>query len=220
MYNQSYDKPLPSHTKIRYDECYAKHVLQFLNLLKYEDLQHSDTPDLISKRRSIGVEVTSAIPSKERESVTLYYEIPHEESNSLRLNDIQRIEQCGAKYNDGILEGPNGRNRYSLIYKIFEKKLVSLNSGSYQKFDSYELFIQSNNFFREGDLEELLSNFLNTSTDSTVRFTNVVICAPFFVYLFNIAQSLIRVIELDSSTQYRIATEARREVELAESEIR
>ena len=36
-------KPLPSHTKLRYEECYAK---EFLYPNKYKDLAIRDKPDL------------------------------------------------------------------------------------------------------------------------------------------------------------------------------
>lgn len=55
-----YDKPLPDRTKIDIWECYARHVLQFIDSNKYGNLTYSDKPDLIDRTQSLGIEVTDA----------------------------------------------------------------------------------------------------------------------------------------------------------------
>lgn len=40
-------KPLPSHTKLRYEECYAKEFLEFFYPNTYKDLAIRDKPDLL-----------------------------------------------------------------------------------------------------------------------------------------------------------------------------
>ena len=59
------DRPLPSHTKLDYDECYAKIVLEKFFPDQYENLQISDKPDLRDISNNIGIEVTSAIPQSD-----------------------------------------------------------------------------------------------------------------------------------------------------------
>lgn len=43
------DRPLPRHTKLDYDECYAKIILEKFFPAKYQNLQISDRPDLRTK---------------------------------------------------------------------------------------------------------------------------------------------------------------------------
>ena len=71
------DRPLPSHTKLDYDECYAKIVLEKFFPDQYENLQISDKPDLRDISNNIGIEVTSAIPQSEQEAMALACEIPY-----------------------------------------------------------------------------------------------------------------------------------------------
>ena len=49
------DRPLPSHTKLDYDECYAKIVLEKFFPDQYENLQISDKPDLRDISNNIGI---------------------------------------------------------------------------------------------------------------------------------------------------------------------
>ena len=63
---------MPRHTKLDYDECYAKIILEMFFPAKYQDLQISDRPDLRTKDGNIGIEVTSAIPQEEQEALAPY----------------------------------------------------------------------------------------------------------------------------------------------------
>ena len=80
------DRPLPSHTKLDYDECYAKIVLEKFFPDQYENLQISDKPDLRDISNNIGIEVTSAIPQSEQEAMALACEIPYLEKEKQDAN--------------------------------------------------------------------------------------------------------------------------------------
>ena len=69
--------PLPSHTKLKYDECHAKILLEKFFPEVYNDLQISDRPDLRDVVNSVGVEVTSAIPQGEQEALAIACTIPY-----------------------------------------------------------------------------------------------------------------------------------------------
>lgn len=71
------DRPLPSHTKLDYDECYAKVILEKFYPDRYVDLLLDDKPDLRDTSNGIGIEVTSAIPQNEQEAMSLACEIPY-----------------------------------------------------------------------------------------------------------------------------------------------
>ena len=60
------DKPLPPHTKLDYQECYAKLLLESsFKKFKMDDLIIRDKPDLCNKANDIGIEVTD-IMSKDK----------------------------------------------------------------------------------------------------------------------------------------------------------
>ena len=110
-----YGKPLPDRTKIDIWECYARHVLQFIDSNKYGNLTYSDKPDLIDRTRSLGIEVTDAQSRKSREAESLYSRLAYIDNQSWKQRQIERIEQCGAHYEGGILIGPRGTNSFELV---------------------------------------------------------------------------------------------------------
>lgn len=78
--------PLPSHTKLSYDECYAKIVLEKFFPDRYSELQLRDKPDLQDLSHSVGVEVTTIIPKSEQEAISIFIKLPYvdeEEKNKL-----------------------------------------------------------------------------------------------------------------------------------------
>lgn len=50
------------HTKHKYDECFAKIVLEEFFPNKYKNLIIKDKPDLVDESSNIGIEVVNAIP--------------------------------------------------------------------------------------------------------------------------------------------------------------
>ena len=65
------NKPLPCHTKLDYDECYAKIILETFFPELFHNLEIKDKPDLIDTQHKIGIEVTNATSKKEREILSL-----------------------------------------------------------------------------------------------------------------------------------------------------
>lgn len=90
-------KPLPDHTKLDYDECYAKLVLERHFPNRYSSLKIIDKPDLIDEEKCIGVEVTSAIPIKRREAIKLWYKMPYYSANEQKRAK-ERMKQLGEPY--------------------------------------------------------------------------------------------------------------------------
>ena len=61
------NKPLPDHTKLDYDECCAKLILEELFPNRYHNLLLADKPDL--QGTNVGIEVTIANDSKMQEAL-------------------------------------------------------------------------------------------------------------------------------------------------------
>lgn len=211
-----YDKPLPDKTKIDIWECYARHVLQFIDSNKYGNLTYSDKPDLIDRTRSLGIEVTDSQSRESREAESLYSRLAFIDDQSWRKRQIERIEQCGAHYESGILFGPKGTDSFELVYEALNKKLERLNSNDYELFRRNELFVKSTILADEEMLREALSKMEKQSRDHPRRFASVTVSVPGHNYVFDFDSSTYKSLEFVSSEQFRIADSARREVIRAE----
>lgn len=211
-----YDKPLPDRTKIDIWECYARHVLQFIDSNKYGNLTYSDKPDLIDRTRSLGIEVTDSQSRESREAESLYSRLAFIDDQSWRKRQIERIEQCGAHYESGILFGPRGADSFELVYEALNKKLKRLNSNDYELYRRNELFVKSTILADEEMLREALSKMEKQSRDHPRRFASVTVSFPGHNYVFDFDSSTYISLEFGSSEQFRIADSARWEVIRAE----
>ena len=107
-------RPLPSHTKLKYDECHAKILLEKFFPEVYNDLQISDRPDLRDVVNSVGVEVTSAIPQGEQEALAIACTIPYL-SKKERERKITYLKAKGYDYSYIYLLALNGLFRFDII---------------------------------------------------------------------------------------------------------
>lgn len=149
------DKPLPKHTRINYDECYAKLVLEKFFPNEYKNLELCDYPDLRDVKHDIGIEVTSAIPQQQREALGLACEIPFL-SESEQKRRIEYLQKKGNQYSEFGMIHPGRSNSWTgsdfpPIEKTFcadfldavSKKIEKLNRGNYEVLSQYNLFVQS-----------------------------------------------------------------------------
>ena len=170
------DRPLPRHTKLDYDECYAKIILEMFFLAKYQDLQISDRPDLRTKDGNIGIEVTSAIPQEEQEGLALACEISYIDKENQEKR-IAYLKKKGYEYTKYGMSHPSrsygwiGFN-YPDIEKTFcrdfihavEEKVKKLNSGNYDLLPEYDLFVQSELYIEEWMQQKLIDELCQLST--------------------------------------------------------
>lgn len=210
--SHDYDGPLPDHTKIDIWECYAKHVLRFIDADAYKDLMHSDKPDLIDVSHSLGVEVTDAIEPKSREADSCFAKLSEAEDPKYRERLTERIEQCGATCNGGILFGPNGTDSFDLIHNALKAKLVKLNDGGYQHCKRYELFVHSDIFASECMLQQALATMVEISLDFSRIYTMVTVTVPENIYRFDLENKHYAHLSFESNDQRRIGMIARQEV--------
>lgn len=209
---ENYDKPLPDRTKIDIWECYARHVLLFIDSDKYGSLDYSDKPDLIDKAQSLGVEVTDSRPQNSREAESLYSKLAYTKDPSWKIRQIERIEKCGAHYENGILFGPKGTDSFEHIFKAHLKKLKRLNSGDYAIFKRNELFVTSTILADEEMIREALSHMKEQTCIFPRRFDSVIVSVPGHNYVFSLNASKCESLKFEYYDQYRIADDARQEV--------
>lgn len=207
------NRPLPKHTKLDYWECYAKIVLEELFPDNFCNLRLADKPDLQYSVGSIGIEVTRAEDQEQVEAERLYSYLPYE-NESKRQRHIERIEQIGAKVQNGFLSGIPDEDNFNRINTAIDRKCTALSKGGYAKFKEYHLFIFSTIYAVEHMLKEELELLIMKNIVKFYRMIYVLI--PGGMYCFDLITKNYKVFDIDSNMQYRHAIKAREMVEKGE----
>ena len=118
---------MTEHTKYRYEECYAKVILEFFNI--YKDLKILDKPDLYEDVNDIGIEVTEAVEQDKKEALKLWYTMEKHPLEVQKKNK-ERMKQLGYEYKCGVqVWNPIIYNKdvdstpYDIVYKALLKRL-------------------------------------------------------------------------------------------------
>ena len=214
-------EPLPDHTKIDYNECYAKLVLEKVFPDRYSGLLFSDKPDLRNTDNTIGIEVTSAIPKDVKESTKLWLRLVSNTAKSPDKNK-ERMKQLGGEYTGGIQAWPStvypagnfDKSPFVDVLIAIEEKVTKLNSGNYAILDRYDLYIETELFAVEDFMPIILDRVLKINTGEI-----------HYSYLYVIFQNKICEFDLVNKTyeirlmlfdQFDLAMKAREIVERAE----
>lgn len=208
------DRPLPDHTKLDYHECYAKIVLEELFPDQFTNLVLSDKPDLQDTQSNIGIEVTIAENSKTLEAENLYSKLPYVDEY-IKIKNIERIKQCGATYENGILSS-SGNDDFRLINQAINKKIKKLQEAEYHVLDEYQLFVFSSIFANDVMLKDELNYLLER--EIVDYFKKIYILVPGALFCFNLMLRTYKVLEITSNKQYQQAQLARQMVEEGETD--
>lgn len=214
-------KPLPSHTRFDYEECYAKVILESLFPDKYKELQIADKPDLVNETAQIGIEVTTAIPQKHREALNLWSRIPYVPPKQAEQSK-ERMRQLGVEYQGAIQAWPP-QNYSALdiektplaeVIAAFDGKVKKLNSGQYRSLKQYDLFILSDVWLVDEREEEILQLLVEKNTGD-LKYTFVVLTTSVDLYRFNLRDRKYLKIPYDSyhDRQFEWSMKARQMVE-------
>lgn len=215
--SESYVMPILGRTKIDIWESYARHVLQFIDSDKYGNLAYSDKPDLIDREQSLGIEATASQSQDSRKAESLYSKLLYENDSSQEKRRVELIEQCGAHFEKEVLYGPNSSDSFEPVIEALRKKLDRLDSGDYETVRRNELFVRSNILADAEMLREALSNMKKESSDHSCHFASVIVSVPGYNYVFDLDASTCVSLEFEYEDQHRIAREANKEVNIAQS---
>ena len=207
--------PLSAHTKLDYYECYAKIALSQLLSRNYENLIIKDKPDLQFADGSSGIEVTQAIDPNQQKAESLYTDI-HYGLVRRKEGAIQEIQNCGCKYENGILMGKPDIDSFDLILQAIKIKLEKINDGKYDYFHHYDLFIFSDIYADDIMLKNALLSMLTLSKKCKLFFVKFFLLVPGNLYVFELLSKQTRAISCSNELQYKIACQAREMVEDAE----
>ena len=192
------DRPVPRHTKLDYNECYAKIVLEKFFPDEYQDLQISDCPDLRTKDGKIGIEVTSAILQGEQEALARACEIPYIDKE-IQKKRIAYLKEKGYEYTKyGMwhpirsyewigLNYPDIEKTFCIdFFQAVEKKIEKLNSGNYEQLSRYDLFVQSELYIEEWMPLKLINKLCMMSTQKNC-YSFIYLLALNGLFVFDIA---------------------------------
>lgn len=196
----------------RFDEYFAKVVLERCFPEKFTDLLISDKPDL-RHGNDIGIEVTNCMPKEAVEAFNLWHRVAKQgEQTPPRI--LERLEQLkytvhlegnsliweqGSYVDDDIDNSPIKEFVNAVASKV--ERLNSANAN-YAEMKSYELFV--NSFIDISTLRQIyaLLERVKTLSDKSKRFDNI--------YLITSNQKLL-VFDIANNTFYPIALYARLE---------
>lgn len=218
------NKPLPDHTKLRYEECYAKAFLEFYYPNKYSNLVMQDKPDLCDFTNDIGIEVVEAVEKPRKETVKLWYTMPYV-SEDKQLRNKDRMKQLGEEYNESfqfwnwveIYDKNIDSEPFEVMYEAIKQKLYKLNHVGYRKCRQYELFVYSELMIRKEWHEKMLARLIDISTKYSLKYEQIHIATQDSLCLYNIQENTFKFCDI-TEKQKELAFQARKLVERGEDE--
>lgn len=209
------DKPLPDHTRLDYDECCAKLILEELFPERYGQLTLADKPDLQGK--DVGIEVTIADDPKMLAAMNNWTKANYDTDDAMKRRHIECMAQLGVTYTGGVQAWPGYPPRFDWVKKAVEKKIEKLKSGHYKYFPCYELFVFTDTWFWEGIVEQAKIFFFSDIVVSMFK-TIYVLCEGSDLHVFEIEQKKHFNIKINNAEQTDRNIRARRMVEDGEQE--
>ncbi len=207
------DKPLPDHTKLDYDECCAKLVLEELFPERYGKLLLADKPDL--QGNGVGIEVTIANDRNMQEALHNWIRAVSSFDEEKRKRNINRMQQLGVEYTGGIQSWPDSTPSFSLTRCAIEEKIKKLKKGNYFPFSRYELFVFTDTWYHE-DIVAKAKEYLYDKSVSTCFQTVYVLSQGADLHVFETCEKTHREIIIDNFEQTDRNVRARQMVEIAE----
>lgn len=209
--------PLPSNTKYRWDECFAKLIIERIVFNNKIHFEIKDKPDLQNKK--IGIEVTTAEEKDSLEMERLYTNIEYGLIKN-KEQALKKIESLGGKISHGVLVHPGRSRTLKNIYNAFEGKLTIINKGTYKIFNNNYIFITDENIIQENECSNIVKELVFLQNDLGYKFDKVYIYIyGDNLYEFDLRKKSYRIFYLNSDEIYIIGCDARKLVEQKEMEM-
>ena len=217
------NKPLPTHTKLRYEECYAKVFLEYFYSNEFCNLTIQDKPDLYDLKNNIGIEVVEAEEQRKKEAVKLWYTMPYV-SEEEQIKNKDRMKQLGEEYMGGF-QFWNGisydkdidSKPFNVLYDVLNRKLHKLNAGNYKSCKIYELFVYSELMIKKEWHQKMLARLIDISMKYTLKYQRIHISTQDSLCLYNIQKNIFQFCSIVEK-QRELAIQARKLVEQGENE--
>ena len=208
-------RPLPDHTKLDYDECCAKLILEELFPERYAQLTLADKPDL--QGQDVGIEVTVANDPKMQEALNNWIKANSDTNEEMKALHVARMAQLGVTYTGGVQAWPGVSPTFRWVKTAVERKIEKLKNGHYRRFPRYELFVFTDTWFWEGIVQQAEEFFFSDAVNPWYK-TIYVLSEGADLHIFEADLQKHVNIQIDNSQQTDRNIRARRMVEDGEQE--
>lgn len=167
----------------RFDTCfferYARVSLEKLLDEGFAALLNKDRPDLQSADgRSIGIEVTRAMPESKEAADTMLKEmagIRPEKSAGVESGDLDSMLASGYGYglDDGQYVGSREYDYWSLalpMRRIIENKVSKAGNGFYGEFELLALYVFSKDALSDSEVADIMDFTMNLQSENKIRY--------------------------------------------------
>ena len=167
----------------RFDTCfferYARVSLEKLLDEGFAALLNKDRPDLQSADgRSIGIEVTRAMPETKEAADTMLKEmagIRPVKSAGVESGDLDSMLASGYGYglDDGQYVGSREYDYWSLalpMRRIIENKVSKAGNGFYGQFESLALYVFSKDALSDSEVADIMDFTMNLQSENKIRY--------------------------------------------------
>lgn len=167
----------------RFDTCfferYARVSLEKLLDDGFAALLNKDRPDLQSADgRSIGIEVTRAMPETKEAADTMLKEmagIRPVKSAGVESGDLDSMLASGYGYglDDGQYVGSREYDYWSLalpMRRIIENKVSKAGNGFYGEFESLALYVFSKDALSDSEVADIMDFTMNLQSENKIRY--------------------------------------------------
>lgn len=167
----------------RFDTCfferYARVSLEKLLDEGFAALLNKDRPDLQSADgRSIGIEVTRAMPETKEAADTMLKEmagIRPVKSAGVESGDLDSMLASGYGYglDDGQYVGSREYDYWSLalpMRRIIENKVSKAGNGFYGEFESLALYVFSKDALSDSEVADIMDFTMNLQSENEIRY--------------------------------------------------
>lgn len=167
----------------RFDTCfferYARVSLEKLLDEGFAALLNKDRPDLQSADgRSIGIEVTRAMPESKEAADTMLKEmagIRPVKSAGVESGDLDSMLASGYGYglDDGQYIGSREYDYWSLalpMRRIIENKVSKAGNGFYGEFESLALYVFSKDALSDSEVADIMDFTMNLQSENKIRY--------------------------------------------------
>ena len=207
------EKPLPDHTKLDYEECCAKMILEEFFPDRYHDLLMADKPDL--QGSDVGIEVTIASDQNMQEALSNWIKACSCENIKVRESCIDRMAQLGVNFTGKVQAWPGINPSFEPSGKAIEKKIKKLKNGNYKLFPRYELFVFTDTWYHETVIEDAKRYIFRSKVRDCFK-TIYILSEGTDLHVFETDLGLHYNKKMDVSKQSALNIRARRMVEEAE----
>lgn len=166
---------------------------------EYGNLIRSESPDLISENREIGIEITRTVNNQsEQEHKIISKEIMNNSLTDIDREKIEFVQKSGKQIQFAVINGEKRAIGYSdflwhtnkLVIDTIVRKIELINKGKYQITKHLDLYVFSDSFneYDDTDINEIMNEILNVQSKYDIKLRYIFfddLCTLYLLDLLN-----------------------------------